>query len=207
MAYDRELARHVLSRVAMTAVRSTDLVDAPPWSIRPELPVDLDQIHELHRQAFRGPTEAELVDAIRAGADFLPELSLVAVAGDGSVLGHILVSRVAFEPDPDGGPRRDALALAPLAVLPPHAGRGIGSALMREALAIADGRDEDFVAVLGPPSFYGRFGFGPAADVGVRSPYDDTGAAYQVRAVAGRSVAPGSVVYPPMFEAGAGSGS
>ena len=90
----------------MTLVHPADLIDAPSWSIRPELPVDLDQIHELHREAFRGPTEAELVDAIRAGADFLPELSLVAVASDGSVLGHVLVSRVGFEPDPAGSPRR-----------------------------------------------------------------------------------------------------
>jgi putative acetyltransferase len=186
----------------MTVMDTPDLVDASPWSIRPELPVDLDQIHELHREAFRGPTEAELVDAIRAGADFLPELSLVAVASDGSVLGHVLVSRVGFEPDPAGTPRRDALALAPLAVLPPHAGRGIGSALMREALAVSDRRDEDFIAVLGPPSFYERFGFGPAAELGVRSAYEDAGAAYQVRAIAGRAVDPGSVVYPPMFEAG-----
>jgi putative acetyltransferase len=186
----------------MTLVQPADLVDAPSWSIRPELPVDLDQIHELHREAFRGPTEAELVDAIRAGADFLPELSLVAVASDGSVLGHILVSRVGFEPDPAGTPRRDALALAPLAVLPPHEGRGIGSALMEEALALADRREEDFIAVLGPPSFYERFGFGPAAERGVRSPYDDAAAAYQVRPIAGRAVQPGGVIYPPMFEAG-----
>ncbi len=190
---------------AMTLVHPADLIDAPSWSIRPELPVDLDQIHELHREAFRGPTEAELVDAIRAGADFLPELSLVAVASDGSVLGHVLVSRVGFEPDPAGSPRRDALALAPLAVLPPHAGRGIGSALMHEALAVADRRDEALIAVLGPPSFYRRFGFGPAEEAGVRSPYDGAGAAYQVRPIAGRVVDPGSVVYPPMFEAGSRS--
>ena len=186
----------------MNTVRAADQVEAPSWSIRPELPVDLDQIHELHREAFRGPTEAELVDAIRAGADFLPELSLVAVATDGSVLGHVLVSRVAFEPADAATQRRDALALAPLAVLPPHAGRGIGSALMVEALAVADQRDEALVAVLGAPSFYERFGFEPAADFGVRSPYDEAGAAYQVRATGGRSVEPGTVIYPPMFEAG-----
>lgn len=190
---------------AMTLVHPADLIDAPSWSIRPELPVDLDQIHELHREAFRGPTEAELVDAIRAGADFLPELSLVAVASDGSVLGHVLVSRVGFEPDPAGTPRRDALALAPLAVLPPHAGRGIGSALMHEALAVADRRDEALIAVLGPPSFYRRFGFGSAEEAGVRSPYDGAGAAYQVRPIAGRLTDSGSVVYPPMFEAGSRS--
>jgi predicted N-acetyltransferase YhbS len=191
----------------MTLVHAADLVDAPSWSIRPELPVDLDQIHELHREAFRGPAEAELVDAIRAGADFIPELSLVAVASDGSVLGHILVSRVGFEPDPAGSPRRDALALAPLAVLPPHEGRGIGSALMREALAAADRRDESLVAVVGAPSFYERFGFGPAADLGVRSPYDDAGSASQVRPIGERAIESGSVVYPPMFEAGPRSGS
>lgn len=189
----------------MTLTYDADPIDAPSWSIRPEVPVDLDQIHELHREAFRGPTEAELVDAIRAGADFLPELSLVAVASDGSVLGHVLVSRVGFEPDPAGTPHETVLALAPLAVLPPHAGRGIGSALMQEALAAADRRDEAFIAVLGPPSFYGRFGFGPADELGVRSPYDDAGGAYQVRPIAGRAVDPGSVIYPPMFEAGSRS--
>lgn len=191
----------------MTVLHAADMVDAPSWSIRPELPVDLDQIHELHREAFRGPAEAELVDAIRAGADFLPELSLVAVASDGSVLGHILVSRVGFEPESPSAPRQDALALAPLAVLPPHHGRGIGTALMIEALAVADGRDEVFIAVLGAPSFYERFAFGPAADLGVRSPYDDAGDAYQVRPIGDRAVEPGSVIYPPMFEAGPRSGS
>jgi len=83
----------------MTAMHAPDHIEAPSWSIRPELPVDLDQIHELHREAFRGPVEAELVDAIRAGAGFLPELSLVAVAPDDSVFGHILISRVPFEPE------------------------------------------------------------------------------------------------------------
>ncbi|HYI66462.1 MAG TPA: N-acetyltransferase [Candidatus Limnocylindrales bacterium] len=191
----------------MTLVTTPDLIDAPSWSIRPELPVDLDQIHELHREAFRGPTEAELVDAVRAGADFIPELSLVAVAGDGSVLGHIMVSRVGFEPDAGEAPRVGALAIAPLAVLPPHQGRGIGAALMGTALATADQRDEALIAVLGAPSFYARFGFGPAADLGVRSPYDEAGDAYQVRPVGGRAVEPGSVVYPAMFEAGSRSGT
>ena len=189
----------------MTIMGAADLVDAPSWSIRPELPVDLDQIHDLHREAFRGPTEAELVDAIRAGADFLPELSLVAVAPDGSVLGHILISRVGYEPQAEDSPRQDALALAPLAVLPPHAGRGIGSALMREALAAADQRQEALIAVLGAPTFYERFGFRPAADAEVHSPYDDAGDAFQVRPIGDRPIKPGTLVYPPMFEAGARS--
>jgi putative acetyltransferase len=180
-------------------MQTPDLVEAPSWSIRPELPVDLDQIHELHRAAFRRAAEAELVDAIRAGAGFIPELSLVAVAADGSVLGHILVSRVEFDPEAEGAARRDVLALAPLAVLPPHWGRGIGTDLTRTALAIADLRDEPLMAVLGPPSFYARFGFGPASDVGITSPYEAAGPAYQVRPLGDAVLEPGTVVYPPMF--------
>ena len=183
----------------MTTLDSTDLVEAPSWSIRPELPVDIDQIHELHREAFRGAAEAELVDAIRAGAGFIPELSLVAVAPDGSVLGHVLLSRVEFDPAGEAAARRDVLALAPLAVLPPHWGRGIGTELTRAGLAVADQRSEPFVAVLGAPAFYARFGFVPADREEIGSPYDAAGPAYQVRPLGEASLEPGTVVYPEMF--------
>ncbi len=91
------------------------------------------------------------------------------------------------------------LALAPIAVLPQHQGRGIGSTLMREALATADERDEPMVAVLGAPAFYGRFGFFPAADHGVHGPYDDAGEAFQVRARDGAEVISGRLIYPAPF--------
>ena len=179
-----------------------DLIEAASWAIRPEQPIDLDQIHDLHREAFRRPDEAELVDAVRSGADFVPELSLVAATGDGSVLGHVLVSRVAFDPAPEGSVRQDALALAPLAVLPPHSGRGIGSRLVREALALADEREEPFVVALGPPAFYGRFGFVAAAERDISGPYDAAGEAFQVRARPSEpALVPGTVVYPRIFEA------
>lgn len=177
-----------------------DHVEAPPWSIRPERPVDIDQIHELHREAFlRGPAEAELVDAIRAGAGFVPELSLVAVAHDDSVLGHILLSLVGFEPERADSEGSTALAIAPLSVLAPHQGRGIGSALTREALGVADLRDEALVAVLGAQTFYEGFGFEPAAEFNIHSPYNDAGPAFQVRPIGGRPIEPGSLIYPPMF--------
>lgn len=179
---------------------TSELTEAPSWSVRPELALDLDQIHELHRTAFGRPSEAELVDAIRSGPDFFPGLSLVAVTDDGSVLGHVLVSRVAFEPE-DGTGRVDVLALAPLAVLPAHAGRGIGTALMTAGLAAADARDEPFTAVLGLPSFYARFGFVPAAAHGIGGTYADAGGAFQVRPRAGAGAVPaGTLAYPAMFE-------
>ncbi|HSJ00756.1 MAG TPA: N-acetyltransferase [Patescibacteria group bacterium] len=183
----------------MTTLTSRDAPDAPAWTVRPEEPIDLDQIHDLHRQAFAGPAEAELVDTIRAGAHFIPELSLVAVTDDGSVLGHVLLSRVELQPSADDAPRIPVLALAPIAVLPPHQGRGIGSALMREATDRADRLDEPFTVVLGSPPFYERFGFLPAHSLGLTGPYDAAGDAFRVRPRPGAEVTPGRIVYPPAF--------
>jgi len=183
----------------MTTITPHDAIDAPAWTIRPEQPIDLDQIHELHRAAFAGPAEAELVDTIRAGAHFVPELSLVAVTADGSVLGHVLVSQVDLHPTAGQAAPIQVLALAPIAVLPPHQGRGIGSALMREAMERADMRAEPFTVVLGSPPFYGSFGFVPALALGLTGPYDAAGNAFRVRPRPGADVTPGRIVYPPAF--------
>jgi putative acetyltransferase len=193
------MARNLLGRRTMTSSTFEEIA-APAWAIRPEQPVDLDQIHHLHVAAFGRRDEAELVDAIRSGPNFIPDLSLVAVATDGSVLGHVLVSRIGFEEEAYAV-RGDVLALGPLAVLPPHSGRGIASALTAEALARTDRRDEPFVFVLGSPAFYARFGFEPAADHDIKSPYSEAGRAFQVRARPdGPAPVPGTVFYPPMFE-------
>jgi putative acetyltransferase len=183
----------------MTTLTSDEAIDAPAWTIRSEQPIDLDQIHELHRAAFAGPAEAELVDTIRAGANFIPELSLVAVTGDGSVLGHALVSRIELQPRVEEAERIPLLALAPIAVLPPHQGRGIGSALMREAMDRADALEEPCTVVLGSPPFYERFGFVPAVDLGITGPYDAAGDAFRARPRPGGEITPGRVVYPPAF--------
>ena len=55
---------------------------------------------------------------------------------------------------------------------PEAQGRGIGSALVAEALLRARAAGEAGVALLGDPGYYGRFGFEPAADFGLRFPFD-----------------------------------
>lgn len=193
-----DLARHMLTSALMT-MTADDRVSAAMWAIRPELPIDLDQVHELHRAAFPGPLEADLVDAIRTSALYVPEGSLVAVTEDGSILGHVLLSRATLQHD--GAPATDVLALAPLAVLPPHQGRGIGSALARAAVTAADARVEPMTVVLGAPHFYGRFGFVPARLHDVEGPWPEAGDAFQVRPRSDLDAVPsGTVVYPPAFD-------
>lgn len=169
---------------------------APEWAVRAELPVDIDQIHELHRTSFSRPAEAELVDAVRASAGFIPQLSLVAATADGSVLGHVLISRVELQRDEES---TAVLALAPVAVLPAHRDRGIGSTLVAGALAMAEERDEPFVVVLGSPRFFARFGFLPAAGFGVTGPYDVPDDVYQIYPQPATEIPGGRVVYPPSF--------
>lgn len=176
-------------------------VDLPAWAIRPEQAIDLDQVHELHRSCFPTAAEAELVDAVRSSAGFIADLSLVAVTEEGSVLGHVMVSLVAFEPEVHAEPRRDALALAPVAVLAAHRERGIATALIRAALERADGRDEPFTVVVGSPAFYARFGFRPAAELGIGGPYEVPDEVYQVRQrPESEPIGGGRVLYPPAFE-------
>jgi predicted N-acetyltransferase YhbS len=51
------------------------------------------------------------------------------------------------------------LLLGPLAVNPAHRNQGIGSALMRHALAEAGRRGHRAVLLVGDAAYYGRFGF------------------------------------------------
>jgi putative acetyltransferase len=82
---------------------------------------------------------------------------------DGEVVGHVVCTRghVAGRP---------ALGLGPVSVLPDRQGTGVGSALMRAVLAAAEARGEALVALVGDPGYYRRFGFRPAADLGVLAP-------------------------------------
>jgi putative acetyltransferase len=133
--------------------------------VRPEAPGDHDAIRRVHELAFAPSTvEPRLVDALRAAGDLVPELCLVAVDGD-EVTGHIAFSRGRLESG------HEVISLAPMAVLPDRQREGIGSALVRESLERAAGTDFPLAVVLGHPEYYPRFGFEPAARIGVLDPY------------------------------------
>lgn len=91
------------------------------------------------------------------------------------------------------------VALAPLSVAADRRRKGIGSALVRTSLEVLRDRRCDLVLVLGDPAYYGRFGFVPAADFSLRTPYD--GPYQQTLALSerGRAARGLRVTYPEAF--------
>jgi putative acetyltransferase len=154
-------ARHAGKTVTVTVT-----VTATDWTIRDERPGDEPAIARLLGDAFGGPGEAALVDALRrAGA---APVGLVAVDPAGGIAGHILFSPLAVE---RAGGEITAAALAPLAVDERWRRRGIGTALCEAGIARC--RDLGFagVVVLGDPNYYRRFGFDPALAAGFVCPW------------------------------------
>lgn len=166
-------------------------------TLRPERPADREAVFEVNRLAFGGADEARLVEALRLSPAFIPELSLVAVE-DERVVGHILFSRVTVRGD---GAAFDALALAPMAVLPARQRSGIGSALVRRGLADARGLGHGIVVVVGHPGYYPRFGFVPGEPLGIRPPFVVSPGAFMVLELrpGALSGVRGEVAYPPEF--------
>ncbi len=147
--------------------------------IRRETPADHDAIDAVHRAAFADqapgaePVEIGLVRSLRDDTSWVPGLSLVAEHA-GAVVGHV----VGTEGSLDGAA---AVGLGPLGVLPDHQGRGVGGALMHAALGAADALDYQVVLLLGHIDYYRRFGFVPAASVGISSPDPEWGDHFQAR--------------------------
>jgi putative acetyltransferase len=146
--------------------------------IQREVTADVDAIRAVHRDAFgtaggEGSVEAGLVEALRAGGEWVGELSLVAVVA-GEVVGHVVCSRAWV-----GGV--EVLGLGPLGVRRGWQRRGVGSALMHAVLGAADALGEPMVVLLGHADYYPRFGFRPARELGIAPPVAEWGEHFQVR--------------------------
>jgi len=164
--------------------------------IRAETGADLAAIREINERAFGDQVVPDLVDAIRLSDRFVPELSLVAEEGN-ELVGHVLLSYVDLEP----GTHR-ILQLGPLGVRPDHQRRGVGSALMHEALRLADERREPMVMIEGDPGYYGRFGFRRSQELGIEPPPKVKAQYFMVRTLTAYNPAlRGQAIYSEAFQA------
>lgn len=154
--------------------------------IRAARPDDHDAIVAVTDAAFEGQE-----NALRIVKEVEPEISIVCEV-DGEIVGHTMLSRMRM------GDLRP-FQLSPVSVAPAHQGQGIGSALVREALRLADAQGEPFVVLLGHTDYYPRFGFEPAAPLGILGPRDYGDSWMLARLTAWDPSAKGTVEFPPAF--------
>jgi putative acetyltransferase len=175
----------------MGLLRGDRLMDV---AVRPETPDDWEAVRRVNRLAFGGDDEARLVEALRDGG--YARVSLVAETG-GQVVGHVLFSELPIVTE---GGAVGALALAPLAVVPSHQRKGVGSVLVREGLRSCTEAGHRIVVVLGHPEFYPRFGFSAKLAGRLKSPF--SGPAFMVLGLVPGALdgVEGEVRYPPPFE-------
>ncbi|RZT23872.1 GNAT family N-acetyltransferase [Fictibacillus sp. BK138] len=166
--------------------------------IRAERNGDQEAIRQINDAAFKGDNESRLVDAIRKSELFVPELSLVAET-DGELIGHILFSIVHIQ---SGDVEIPTVALAPMAVVPEHQNKGVGSLLVEEGLKRAEDQGFKHVVVLGHPDFYPKFGFVRASTKGIEAPFpvpDEVFMAKEIKVGSLHQII-GKIVYPPAFD-------
>lgn len=154
--------------------------------IRPEQVADTARISEVTQLAFRGAAhtcgrEHWLIEALRT--DGALTCSLVAVAGS-EIVGHVAASPVTVSQSTG-----DWHGIGPVSVLPQWQRQGIGSRLMKAALARLRATGARGCVLVGDPKFYARFGFQsdglllvpeapPAVTLSLRfQPCDDRGTA------------------------------
>ena len=142
--------------------------------IRLEKPEDMESIRNTNKEAFRRENESKLVDKLRNRGVLV--ISLIAVQG-GEVVGHIAFSPVVVESETSGFM---AIALGPIAVLPAHQRKGIGSQLVRFGLEECQRLGHEIVFLVGHPDYYPRFGFLLAKPAGLDCEFEVTEDAWMI---------------------------
>ena len=124
-------------------------------TIREERVADVASREALLDDAYGAARFSKTSERLREGRCPATGLSLVAI-NQGALVGTVQLWNVV------AGPGRDALLLGPLAVRPDYRNRGIGTALMRRAIARARLAGHGAILLVGDEAYYGRFGFSAA---------------------------------------------
>jgi predicted N-acetyltransferase YhbS len=132
-------------------------------TIREERIADVAAREALLDEAYGDVRFVKTSERLREGR--LPAARLSWVAVDH----HKLVGTVRLW-NVTAGPGREALLLGPLAVHPDYRNRGIGTALLRRAVARARLAGHGAILLVGDANYYGRFGFSAVLTGELRMP-------------------------------------
>jgi predicted N-acetyltransferase YhbS len=135
-------------------------------TILPETAEDAQAIERLHERTFGPGRYARSAYRIREGRGHLLELSFTAR------IGTLLIGSVRLTPIYIGD--APALLLGPLTVEPPFRERGVGSALIKSALAQAKAKGHKLVLLVGDEPYYAKSSFKkiPKGQVKMPGPVD-----------------------------------
>ncbi|NMR28320.1 GNAT family N-acetyltransferase [Crystallibacter degradans] len=165
--------------------------------LRSEHASDRPAILELTGRAFatddgaNPPVEVGLLAELFECDGYLPGLSIVA-ADAGMVVGHSITTRGFIGDQP-------ALGLGPISVLPERQRQGIGAALLEETRIRAEGMGESVIVLLGHTTYYPRFGYRPASELGIQAPDPQWGDYFMALPLGGREVPVGTFRYAEPF--------
>lgn len=136
--------------------------------MRAEAMSDWPAVRTVHLAAFgdHGQVVANLVDDLRDAISRGEGLSLVAEEQE-QILGHVM-----FSPSLLDAPKRlvPVQVLSPIGVMPSRQKQGVGRMLIGRGLELLAERNVPLIFLEGPPAYYSRLGFQPAADQGFRKP-------------------------------------
>jgi len=121
-------------------------------TIRNENHCDVEAREDLLDRVWGASRFEKTAERLREGRSPAAGLSLIAEL-DGSLTGSVRLWHVS------AGPGVPALLLGPLAVEKAHRSHGIGTALMRRAIASARRRGHRSIVLVGDAPYYARFGF------------------------------------------------
>jgi predicted N-acetyltransferase YhbS len=150
-------------------------------TIRYETARDIEDRETLLDAVWGDARFEKTAERLREGR--LPAAGLSFVASEnGRLVGTVRLWPIS------AGPARPALLLGPLAVDETRRGRGIGTALMRRAIATAERRGHRALLLVGDAAYYARFGFSAEKTGALWLP-----GPYERHRLLGRALAPGAL--------------
>ena len=146
-------------------------IDRSKIIIRPENPSEYEEVNQLIYEAFAeqhgietGRFMMEHFIEERQKETFVPELSLVAVLENGTIVGEVAIHETDIETK---NGKNTQLTLSQSAVLPEYRMQGIMRMLVEYVLNKAKNMGYGAVFLGGDPKLYARYGFEPSSKYGI----------------------------------------